>query len=217
MRAAIQGAARSRTHPPNRSAKEHANTGWSGKAISRPVSPSLKDWSWTGLSMTQASFFSAATSPGSTLSPSCCSCAKHFEVADGASSGVGVAGGAVCWGAAGAAVAFWSRSTGRRGGSGTEAAEAHPAVHAMTEIRRELRDLMWIAAITNLVQTGMPLLASLFPRCDSIARRITSRRSGLQSHRPVACTSRASFMTGGETPNIATASGTRRKALDPSA
>src|SRR5829696_756890 len=66
MPAAIQGA-RSRTHPPNRSANEHANTGWSGKATSRSVSPSLKDWSWTGLSMTQASFFSAATSPGSTL------------------------------------------------------------------------------------------------------------------------------------------------------
>ena len=97
MRAAIQGAARSRTHPPNRSANEHANTGWSGKATSRSVSPSLKDWSWTGLSMTQTSFFSAATSPGSTLSPSCCSCAKHFEVADRASSGFGVAGGAVCW------------------------------------------------------------------------------------------------------------------------
>jgi hypothetical protein len=34
---------------------------------------------------------------------------------------------------------------------------------------------------------------------------------------PRACTSRASFMTGGETPNIATAGATRRKALDPSA
>src|SRR5215207_1413460 len=90
MPAAIQGAARSRTHPPNRSANEHANTGWSGKATSRSVSPSLKDWSWTGLSMTQASFFSAATSPGSTLSPSRCSCAKHFEVADRASSGTGL-------------------------------------------------------------------------------------------------------------------------------
>src|SRR4051812_11344682 len=81
MRAAIQGAARSRTHPPNRSANEHANTGWSGKATSRSVSPSLKDRSWTGLSMTQALFFSAATRPGSTLSPSCFSCVKHFEVA----------------------------------------------------------------------------------------------------------------------------------------
>ena len=137
MRAAIQGAARSRTHPPNRSANEHANTGWSGKATSRSVSPSLKDWSWTGLSITQASFFSAATSPGSTLSPSCCSCAKHFEVADKASSGAGVAGGAVCWDAAGAAVAFWSRSTGRRGGSGTEAAEAHPTVHATKVMRAD--------------------------------------------------------------------------------
>ena len=143
MRAAIQGAARSRTHPPNRSANEHANTGWSGKATSRSVSPSLKDWSWTGLSMTQASFFSAATSPGSTLSPSRCSCAKHFEVADRASSGTGVAGGAVCFDAAGGAVAFWSMSTGRSGGSGTAAAEAHPAVHAMRVIRREPRDLMW--------------------------------------------------------------------------
>ena len=169
MRAAIQGAARSRTHPPNRSANEHANTGWSGKATSRSVSPSLKDWSWTGLSMTQASFFSAATSPGSTLSPSCCSCAKHFEVADKASSGAGVAGGAVCWGAAGAAVAFWSRSTGRRGGSGTAAAEAHPAVQATKVMRRELKNLMWLAAISNLVQTGMPLHTSRFPRCDWIA------------------------------------------------
>jgi hypothetical protein len=150
MRAAIQGAARSRTHPPNRSANEHANTGWSGKATSRSVSPSLKDWSWTGLSITQASFFSAATGPGSTLSPSCCSCAKHLEVADRASSGVGIAGGAICWGAAGAAVAFWPRSTGRRGGSGSAAAEAHPAVHATRGIRRKPRDLMWLTAISNL-------------------------------------------------------------------
>ena len=154
MRAAIQGAARSRTHPPNRCANEHANTGWSGKATSRSVSPSLKDWSWTGLSMTQASFFSAATSLGSTLSPSRCSCAKHFEVADRASSGVGVAGGAVCWGGAGAAVAFWPRSTGRRGGSGTAAAEAHPAVQATKVMRRDLKNLMWLAAISNLVSDG---------------------------------------------------------------
>jgi len=169
MPAAIQGAARSRTHPPNRSANEHANTGWSGKATSRSVSPSLKDRSWTGLSMTQASFFSAATSPGSTLSPSRCSCAKHFEVADRASSGTGVAGGAVCFDAAGAAVAFWSMSTGRRGGSGTAAAEAHPAVQATKVMRRGLKNLMWLAAISNLVQTGMPLHTSWFPRCDSIA------------------------------------------------
>ena len=174
MRAAIQGSARSRTHPPNRSANEHANTGWSGKATSRSVSPSLKDWSWTGLSMTQASFFSAATSPGSTLSPSRCSCAKHFEVADRASSGVGVAGGAVCFDAAGRAVALWSMSTGRRGGSGTAAAEAHPAAHATRVIRRELRDLMRLAAISNLIQTGMPLHTSCF----------------------------ASFMTGGETQTL---------------
>src|SRR5215211_4768300 len=138
MAAAIQGAARSRTHPPNRSANEHANTGWSGKATSRSVSPSLKDWSWTGLSMTQASFFSAATSPGSTLSPSRCSCAKHFEVADRASSGTGVAGGAVCFDAAGGAVAFWSMSTGRRGGSGTAAAEAHPAAEERHVEKRQV-------------------------------------------------------------------------------
>ena len=220
MRAAIQGAARSRTHPPNRSANEHANTGWSGKATSRSVSPSLKDWSWTGLSMTQASFFSAATSPGSTLSPSCCSCAKHFEVADRASSGAGVAGGAICWGAAGAAVAFWPRSTGRRGGSGTAAAEAHPAVQATKVMRRELTDLMWLAAISNLVQTGMPLHASRFRRCNSIARLSSHGAEACNltgRYPPRACTSRASFMTGGETPNIATAGGTRRKALDPSA
>src|SRR5215203_1608765 len=153
MRAAIQGAARSRTHPPNRSAKEHANTGWSGKAISRPVSPSLKDWSWTGLSITQASFFSAGTSPGSTLSPSCCSCAKHFE-ADKASSGAWDAGGAVCCDAAGAPAAPWLMSTGRRGGSGAAAAEAHPAVQATKVMRRDLKNLMWLAAISNLVQIG---------------------------------------------------------------
>jgi hypothetical protein len=185
------------------------------------VSPSLKDWSWTGLSMTQASFFSAATSPGSTLSPSRCSCAKHFEVADGASSGVGVAGGAVCWGAAGAAVAFWPRSTGRRGGSGTAAAEAHPAVQAMKVMRRDLKNLMWLAAIRNLVQTGMPLHTSRFPRCASITpfRHLTALRLAISPAGipPRACTSRASFMTGGETPKIATAGGTRRKALDPSA
>ena len=175
MRAAIQGAARSRTHPPNRSANEHANTGWSGKATSRSLSPSLNDWSWTGPSITQASFFSAATSPGSTLSPICCSCAKHFEVVDKASPGAGAAGGAVCWGAAGAAAALWSRSTGRRGGSGTAAAEAHPAVQAAKVMRRALINLMWLAAISNLVQTGMPLHTSRFPRCDSIALFIISR------------------------------------------
>ena len=219
MRAAIQGAARSRTHPPNRTANEHANTGWSGKATSRSVSPSLQDWSWTGLSITQASFFSAATSPGSTLSPSCCSCAKHFEVADRASSGVGVAGGAVCWGAAGAAVAFWPRSTGRRGGSGTAAAEAHPAVQATKVMRRELTDLMWLAAISNLVQMGMPLHTSRFRRRFDRAVHLTALRLAISPAGipPRACTSRASFMTGGETPNIATAGGTRRKALDPSA
>ena len=119
--------------------------------------------------MTQASFFSAATSPGSTLSPSRCSCAKHFEVADRASSGTGVAGGAVCFDAAGGAVAFWSMSTGRRGGSGTAAAEAHPAVQATKVMRRDLKNLMWLAAISNLFQTGMPLHTSWFPRCDSIA------------------------------------------------
>jgi hypothetical protein len=220
MRAAIQGAARSRTHPPNRSANEHAKTGWSGKAISRSVSPSLKDWSWTGLSMTQASFFSAATSPGSTLSPSRCSCAKHFEVADRASSGTRVAGGAVCFDAAGGAVAFWAMSTGRRGGSGTAAAEAHPAVHAMRVIRREPRYLMWLAAISNVVQTGMPLHTSWFRRCvRSRFHHLTALRLAISpaGMPPRACTSRASFMTGGETPNIATAGGTRRKALDPSA
>src|SRR5215203_3002073 len=46
------------------------------------------------------------------------------------------------------------------------------------------------------------------------ALRLAISPSGIP---PRACTSRASFMTGGETPNIATAGGTRRKALDPSA
>ena len=40
---------------------------------------------------------------------------------------------------------------------------------------------MWLAAISNLVQTEMPLHTFRFPRCDSII----SRRRGLQSHRPV--------------------------------
>ena len=173
-----------------------------------------------GLSITQASFFSAATSPGSTLSPSCCSCAKHLEVADRASSGVGFAGGAICSGAAGAAVAFWPRSPGRRGGSGTAAAEAHPAVQATKVMRRDLKNLMWLAAISNLVQTGMPLHTSGFPRCaSSPLHHLTAVRLAISPRgiSPRACTSRASFMTGGETPNIATAGGTRRKALDPSA
>ena len=51
-----------------------------------------------------------------------------------------------------------------------------PAVHATRVMRRELTDLMWLAAISNLVQTGMPLHTSRFPRCDSIARLIISRR-----------------------------------------
>jgi hypothetical protein len=88
-------------------------------------------------------------------------------------------------------------------------------------MRRDLKNLMWLAAISNLVQTGMPLHTSRFPRCASItpfhhltALRLAISPAGIS---PRACTSRASFMTGGETPNIATAGGTRRKALDPSA
>ena len=67
-------------------------------------------------------------------------------------------------------------STGRRGGSGTATAEAHPAVQAAKVMRRALINLMGLAAISNLVQTGMPLHTSRFPRCDSIARFIISRR-----------------------------------------
>jgi hypothetical protein len=80
---------------------------------------------------------------------------------------------------------------------------------------------MWLAAISNLVQTGMPLHPSRFPevRFDHPFHHLTALRLAISPAgiSPRACTSRASFMTGGETPNIATAGGTRRKALDPSA
>src|SRR5215203_3002072 len=66
--------------------------------------------------------------------------------------------------------------TGRRGGSGTAAAEAHPAVQTTKVMRRALINLMGLAAISNLVQTGIPLHPSRFPRCGWIARFIISRR-----------------------------------------
>jgi hypothetical protein len=86
-------------------------------------------------------------------------------------------------------------------------------------MRRALINLMELAAISNLVQTGMPLHTSRFPRCDSRFHHLTALRLAISPAGipPRACTSRASFMTGGETPNIATAGATRRKALDPSA
>jgi hypothetical protein len=57
------------------------------------------------------------------------------------------------------------------------------------------------------------------PRCDSRFHHLTALRLAISPAGipPRAWTSRASLMTGGETPNIATAGGTRRKALDPSA
>ena len=57
-------------------------------------------------------------------------------------------------------------------------------------------------------------LPDIMRRLHLAAMRLAMSPAGIS---PRACTSRTSFITGGETPKAAISCGTRRKALDPSA